>query len=981
MSQTFDPYHQWLGIPPDKQPPNHYSLLAIEPFEDNPDVIENAADQRMAHLRTFQTGRHAELSQKLLNEVAAAKVCLLKPQKKAAYDEQLRGQLQREAAPAVSPLDSEPVDPALAGLFEKAGREEPTTRAKAAAGKRRPNLGPLLGIGTAGLLVIAILVWWNGRWDETATVDPRQAESEQPEAPRPPPPPLPPVRDASEPEKKQPAKNPRKETKTPTEPSKPTQHVVQPGPEQEQEGPGPKPPQAGADAPATKPDPQPPVSEPPKRAPVPSNAEQKKIVEQLKEIYNLDKDVESVEKLKLAKQLSDLANKAADPKEQFVLFRTAMELARDGGNATMMLETVDAIGARFEVDALSVKEKVLMQFAARATDSERIEAFVKGSAGLIEVAQAEARFDLAASLAERAYRLCQRPAGRKFRKQTYDWRREVQRAAQAWRQFQEVLARLKTEPDDPEANLAAGRWYCFTRGDWQRGLVHLAKGSDKPLKDLANQELTAPPTEAADQIKLADAWWDLAQSAKGEQKDAILLRAGFWYEQAQPDVTSTLLQTKVRKRLEEIAKLGRPIPEAPTDQPEPGASLARGRWVELLRSVDVGRDRVEGQWKRDDKILAVAPGQWSRLMLPVNLKGSYDLQVDLVRHSGENTLKIFLPVGSTACSLTLSGWQGSASGLGMIDDRFADNNPTTVRPGKLINGRTYRVLAKVRLADENVSISVAVNGTPYIKWTGKQSSLSLPGAWALPQPDRPGLGATDCAVAFHSVRLRLVSGEARLVGRGEKRQSLLVTLQNSSFEAPKAETHPRFSSRWGAIFDTPIPGWHESAFDGKEGPNSAVCISPYPRPPTQPTRGPGATDGDQVATLNLSEDDPNRGTVTDTWIFQSIGKVSAGDVGKVLELKADVAACHPGPSDDAAATVAFATGVTTKSPGKVVGQPGIDPELSNDEGAHTLTATLTVDRALVDQEIFVRLSVSDPKPHGWPNMYHYDNVRLRAADR
>ena len=73
MSEKFDPYHEWLGIPASEQPPHHYRLLGIPPFEESPTVIENAADQRMAHLRTFQTGKHAAESQRLLNEVAAAK--------------------------------------------------------------------------------------------------------------------------------------------------------------------------------------------------------------------------------------------------------------------------------------------------------------------------------------------------------------------------------------------------------------------------------------------------------------------------------------------------------------------------------------------------------------------------------------------------------------------------------------------------------------------------------------------------------------------------------------------------------------------------------------------------------------------------------------------------------------------------------------------------------------------------------------------
>lgn len=105
MSKPFDPYHTWLGIRPEEQPPHFYRLLALQPFEDNLDTIEHAADARMAHLRTLQAGRYAEHCQRLLNEVAAAKVCLLNPQRKAEYDKQLRSLLTLSAArpTAVSP--------------------------------------------------------------------------------------------------------------------------------------------------------------------------------------------------------------------------------------------------------------------------------------------------------------------------------------------------------------------------------------------------------------------------------------------------------------------------------------------------------------------------------------------------------------------------------------------------------------------------------------------------------------------------------------------------------------------------------------------------------------------------------------------------------------------------------------------------------------------------------------------------------------
>ncbi len=112
--ERFDPYHKWLGIAPGQQPPHHYRLLGIELFEDDPEVIAAAADRQMAHVRTFQSGPHTAWSQRILNELAAARLCLLDPARKREYDAQLRARLQAEdqwgeaalaAAPGSGPAD------------------------------------------------------------------------------------------------------------------------------------------------------------------------------------------------------------------------------------------------------------------------------------------------------------------------------------------------------------------------------------------------------------------------------------------------------------------------------------------------------------------------------------------------------------------------------------------------------------------------------------------------------------------------------------------------------------------------------------------------------------------------------------------------------------------------------------------------------------------------------------------------------------
>ena len=62
------------------------------------------------------------------------------------------------------------------------------------------------------------------------------------------------------------------------------------------------------------------------------------------------------------------------------------------------------------------------------------------------------------------------------------------------------LEKLKSSPDDPDANLAAGRFYCLTRGDFARGLPMLAKGSDPALKAAIIDEATKTEKQLVDPL-------------------------------------------------------------------------------------------------------------------------------------------------------------------------------------------------------------------------------------------------------------------------------------------------------------------------------------------------------------------------------------------------------------------------------------------------------------------------------------------------
>ena len=114
----FDPYYEWLGIPPKDQPAHHYRLLGVELFEEHRSAIDAAANRLMAYLQELSNGEDAALAQKLLNEVSAARVCLLNAEQKSIYDRKLKAHLQKKPAqvaggdlPVATPLRDKTAPP------------------------------------------------------------------------------------------------------------------------------------------------------------------------------------------------------------------------------------------------------------------------------------------------------------------------------------------------------------------------------------------------------------------------------------------------------------------------------------------------------------------------------------------------------------------------------------------------------------------------------------------------------------------------------------------------------------------------------------------------------------------------------------------------------------------------------------------------------------------------------------------------------
>ncbi len=609
MADIFDPYYEWLGIPPAEQPPNHYRLLGIGLFEENAGVIANAADRQMGHLRGFAAGKHSQSSQKLLNEVAAARVCLLNPEKKVDYDGQLRQQVALSTAPiprampvASSVVMAEAPPPPLPVVHE-----EGETHLL----PERSGLPPLIMmVGAAvGFVLLGAVVWWLSGLGKAqqAGPEPRLAGAERderggegkPEQPHVPaggdgagsksdliPPrdpqnpepadPLPPTQSAEPDPTRPPMFDPPERSSEEPEPpalpgpeDAPMEPPVDPGPVD----PGPVDPGPVDPGPADVPE-EPSPSEPVQVAkkPVPDAATQQEVRRVLDETYDTNAARSIAERIALVDQLAALVEKSDDTTERFVLLRRASELASEAGAGERMMQLVGRIADEFDVDRLRVQVAMLDGFSKKATTEEQIGAMVRSSAAVIDEALATGRFDLADSLSAAVYRTCQAAAGRAFRVEALNRRRKVQEQRGQWDAMQAARTTLQSNPDDEAANTAMGRWLCFVLEDWEQGPVHLAKGSEPELKALAARELNGSTLDVSAQVELADAWWDLAATVDPRAKMALFRRAVYWYQRAQPELTSTLVKAKVAKRLEEFAKIAQAEPQQPATGPSPAVA-------------------------------------------------------------------------------------------------------------------------------------------------------------------------------------------------------------------------------------------------------------------------------------------------------------------------------------------------------------------------------------------------------------------------
>ncbi len=492
-----------------------------------------------------------------------------------------------------------------------------------------------------------------------------------------------------------------------------------------------------------------------------------------------------------AKLLQQADENKTDAAAEYVCLHEARDAAVIGGDAAKAVETQTRLRDGFKTDCAATLLD-LKKLETSAKSAESATALVSLLAREAETALAAADFDAAVRFNSHAEDLLplSKDAALKARMKT-----EIPRVQAIKKESVAALAAQKTlatKPDDAEANLVAGK-FALLLGDAEKGMALLAKSKDGVLAALAKSELS-PPTDAAEQTKLADGWLDRAEKETSSYLKARMHeRAGLWYTSALPGL-SGLQKLKVEGKLKGLPQA------AAAAQPGKGQDLATKNTINMLTGVAVDRDSIKGKWKLADGVLSSDASARTTLQISYTPPGEYDCRVVFERVSGNDSMFLFLvsPGAKQQFYFSIGGYNNSRAGFGDMGRKKIDTSPASTS-FSLQNNTRYQLLIQIR----RDSVAALMDGRPIVQHKTDYADFAMPGDFSLKSKNVLGVGSIKSVYNFHEIQLAPPGGFAAALGRWIS-QNATCKLSTAAGEMPVPSPN---------LFNGKGGGWRDGAVD------------------------------------------------------------------------------------------------------------------------------------------------------------------------
>jgi hypothetical protein len=259
------------------------------------------------------------------------------------------------------------------------------------------------------------------------------------------------------------------------------------------------------------------------------------------------------QKAAVARNIAAAAGQTAgDLTARYILLDLARKIFIQAGDVKESLALAQTIQQEYETPANEPLLPTLDALHAMTLPSEERALLATRQIELAEQSYRVQNFSLAVRLADAAVQSASRQKDAALKKSVGARRGHIVRTIREQEAVQASLKLLETAPDDPAANLAAGKFYCFVLEKWERGLLHLAKCGDSVFAEPALAEKRLP--DAASQIAAAELWLAVPAKARdlsAEDKVSIQRHAKHLLTIAASG-SKGLDQVRAKKQLEEL---------------------------------------------------------------------------------------------------------------------------------------------------------------------------------------------------------------------------------------------------------------------------------------------------------------------------------------------------------------------------------------------------------------------------------------------
>ncbi len=309
---------------------------------------------------------------------------------------------------------------------------------------------------------------------------------------------------------------------------------------------------------------------------MPPEADLKASAAAVKQVFKEDFALARIpaQKSELAKKLLEsAAREGTGPADCHALLSMAKDLAIEAADIPTGLLALSQLTSQFPGDADGVMTKSLprlLKVFPRDGDAAPV---IENLLAFAEQATAEDRHELAKTIVTQAHLLAVRTKEADLAISLTARLADLRRSEQFAKAFAAAQTTLKEAPDDAAAHLAAGKYLCFVKGDWEAGLEHLAAGDDAILAGLAKQEIS--PDAKAEQV--ADGWWNVGEKEQGTCREQILAHSVDWYRKAGESLTG-LAKARAEKRIEQVEQSAEASAASNPRAIVPGSKAAAAAW-------------------------------------------------------------------------------------------------------------------------------------------------------------------------------------------------------------------------------------------------------------------------------------------------------------------------------------------------------------------------------------------------------------------